>query len=366
MGSKVPREMRGDHLLAVESSCDETAAAVIRGDRDIVSNVISSQVEVHSHFGGVVPELASRHHLVNIVPVVREALSRAKETDPSFVGMRGIRGIAVSRGPGLVGSLMVGLQTVKGMCLYGNVPLVGVNHLEAHLEAVYGVVVKEREVSPEALPKPIPCPHVALLVSGGHSLLLHVKKRGCYEVLGGTRDDAAGEAFDKVAKMLGLGYPGGVIIDRLSRKGDREALHFPRALPGRKQKDFSFSGLKTAVRNHLEKEGPPEGNEKLADFCASLQEAIVDALLRKTKFALQDTRCSTLVLAGGVAANSRLRQAAREMASSLGWEVFIPPMNLCTDNAAMVGVAGSRILREGGGSQLDVDATCRWLPGESC
>ena len=358
--------MRGEYLLAVESSCDETAAAVIRGERQILSNVISSQVDVHSHFGGVVPELASRHHIVNIVPVVKEAIHRAEERDPSFQGLPAVRGIAVSRGPGLVGSLMVGLQMVKGMCLYADVPLVGVNHLEAHLEAVYGVLIKEKESLYEELPEPVPCPHVALLVSGGHSLLLHVKKRGCYDVLGGTRDDAAGEAFDKVAKMLGLGYPGGVVIDKLSKRGDPKSIHFPRALPGKKQRDFSFSGLKTAVRNHLNNEGPPEGDQELADFCASLQEAIVDALLKKTRYALQDTGCSALVLAGGVAANSRLREASREMAESLGWEVFQPPMSLCTDNAAMVGVAGARILRQGGVSQLDTDATCRWLPGGSC
>lgn len=352
-----------DYLLAVESSCDETAASVVKGERRIISSVVSSQIDIHACFGGVVPELASRHHIVNIVPVIREALNRASSLDKDFQGFSSLKGIAVSSGPGLVGSLMMGLQTVKGMCLATGLPLVGINHLEAHLEAIYAVEIESTEELNGDLPPKIQCPYVALLVSGGHTLLINVKERGIYSIVGGTRDDAAGEAYDKVAKMLGLGYPGGVIIDKLAKGGNPRAIHFPRALPGRKQRDFSFSGLKTAVRRHLQQNGVPKRGTELNDLCASFQEAVVEVLIQKAVFAMEDEKAATLVLAGGVAANSRLRERAAQLVEERGWRVAFPPLSLCTDNAAMVAVAGARKFNEGRFSDLSLDAVCRSLPG---
>ncbi len=355
--------MTFNYILGVESSCDETAASVIKGERKILSNVVASQIDVHACFGGVVPELASRHHVVNLVPVINEAMDKAMKLDPEFKGISGLSGVAVSYGPGLVGSLMMGLQAAKGLCFYTGLPLLGVNHLEAHLEAIYAVEIKRRE-DLEKEPTPVvECPHVALLVSGGHTLLIHVMKRGSYVLLGGTRDDAAGEAYDKVAKMLGLGYPGGVVIDKLAVQGDPKAIHFPRAMSGRKYLDFSFSGLKTAVRSYIKKKGAPEGNSELADFCASFQESVVDALLEKATYAMERTCCKTLVLSGGVAANSRLRAKSNTLAFERGWQVKVPATNLCTDNAAMVAVAGSRVFHEGKVSGMSLDAVCRVLPG---
>lgn len=390
-------------VLGIESSCDETAASVVGYQRVVLSNVVASQIAIHKLFGGVVPELASRHHMVSITTVVRAAIAHAfgipdshwmlsgtskvrsesehceitKKQEQSIARSTDILalfdGIAVTCGPGLVGSLMVGLQVAKGLSVATGVPLTGVNHLEAHLEAVYAVegdavgrvdgwdCVKDTSGGPE-LPPPPATPHVALVVSGGHTVLLLVERRGAYRMLGSTRDDAAGEAFDKVAKMLGLGYPGGVTINRLARGGDPAAIQFPRALPTRGELDFSFSGLKTAVRLYLQRNGPPANARSMQDFCASVQEAIVDVLVRKARAAVRLSSVSHLVVAGGVAANTRLTEAVRAAAERDGFAVHIPHAHLCTDNAAMVAVAGARRVAEGQMNSLELDATARWMP----
>ena len=328
-------------VLGIESSCDETAAAVLRGEQ-ILSNVVSSQVEVHRPYGGVVPELASRHHIRNIVYVVHQALEDAGVT------LAELDGLAVTRGPGLVGALLVGLQTAKGMAYATGLPLVGVNHLEGHLQA--SRLVEGAEPPPER--------HVALLVSGGHTTLILVEGFGNYRMLGASRDDAAGEAFDKVAKLLGLGYPGGPIIERLAQNGDPAAIRFPRALPRRDELDFSFSGLKTSVANHVRKHGTPEG-DAVNDLCASFQQAVVDVLVRKACRAVRARRARALVAAGGVLANTAVRQALTRAAEEEGFELHVPPVSLCTDNAAMIACAGITRLQAGERAGLDMNAEPR-------
>ena len=327
-------------ILGIESSCDETAAAVLRDGDRMLSNVVSSQVAVHAPYGGVVPELASRHHLRNIVPVVQRALGEAG------VGLSDLTGVAVTRGPGLVGALLVGIQFAKSLAFVHELPLIAVNHLEGHLfsSRLGGATPPER--------------HVALLVSGGHTALILARGFGQYWMLGRSRDDAAGEAFDKVAKLLGLGYPGGPVIESLARGGDPDRIHFPRALPGKTNLDFSFSGLKTAVANHVRENGSPEGQD-LSDFCASFQAAVADVLVRKAAQALRIERANTLVAAGGVLANGAVRAALTERAARDGFEVIVPPMGLCTDNAAMIAAAGTEHLRRGRRDGLDVNAVPR-------
>lgn len=332
-------------VLGIESSCDETAAAVVGADLQVRSNVISSQVDIHHEFGGVVPELASRHHVLNIVTVVDVALHRAGVT------LSELDGVAVTVGPGLVGALLVGLQYAKSLAFVTGLPLLAVDHLLAHLEAPF------LDCPPDAAPS---FPHVCLLVSGGHTLI-GVRRSGLdLEVLGATRDDAAGEAYDKVAKMLGLGYPGGRLIDRLALAGDPRAVHFPRALRGRRGWDFSFSGLKTAVKQHLAHHGAPDSDLALADLCASFQEAVVDVLVERARQAMQHTGLPDLVVAGGVAANQRLRQVLQQMAGQTGCRLHIPPPVLCTDNAAMVAAVGQRLLAAGRLADLAVNATSSW------
>jgi len=327
-------------VLGIESSCDETAAAVVREGRTILSNVVSSQVATHRPFGGVVPELASREHVRNIVPVVRQALEASGQT------LEEMSAIAVTRGPGLVGALLVGVQLAKAMAYVLGMPLVGINHLEGHLCA------------PLLAGDPPPERHLALLVSGGHTGLVLVEGFGHYRLLGGTRDDAAGEAFDKVAKLLALGYPGGPVIERLAARGNPEAIRFPRALPGREELDFSFSGLKTAVANHVRRQGTPAG-EQLADLCASFQQAVVDVLVRKTERALHQRRARALVAAGGVLANGAIRRALAAMTAEAGVALHIPPVALCTDNAAMIAAAGARRLAAGARDGVDLNAVAR-------
>ena len=328
-------------ILGIESSCDETAAAVLSGDR-ILSNVISSQVEVHRPYGGVVPELASRHHIRNIVYVVHQALQDAE------LSLEQLDGLAVTRGPGLVGALLVGLQTAKGMAYATGLPLVGVNHLEGHLQA--------SRLVPDATPPPER--HVALLVSGGHTALILVEGFGQYRLLGASRDDAAGEAFDKVAKLLGLGYPGGPIIEELAAAGDPAAIAFPRALPRRDELDFSFSGLKTAVANYVRRTGTPQGDE-VNDLCASFQQAVVDVLVRKACRAVRARRARALVAAGGVLANGAVRRALAQAADKEGFALHVPPVSLCTDNAAMIAAAGILRLQAGERAGLDLNAEPR-------
>jgi N6-L-threonylcarbamoyladenine synthase len=334
-------------VLGLETSCDETAAAVVEvedpaGPRPrgrALSDVVHTQADVHARFGGVVPELASRDHLQRILPVVDEALSRAG------CELRSIDGLSVTAGPGLVGALLVGVQVAKALALGAGKPLVGVNHLEGHLLAVLLADAAATPGSPESAPAP---PWLALVVSGGHTSLYAVRALGDYRALGHTLDDAAGEAFDKVAKLLGLPYPGGVHIDRLAREGDPAAIAFPRGLSKRRrdQFDFSFSGLKTAVLQHLREHGQPRGQE-LRDLCASFQEAICDALTLRAVRAARAAGLETLVLCGGVAANSRLRALAQERCAAHGLTLHLPAPKLCTDNGAMIAMAGAQRLARG-------------------
>jgi N6-L-threonylcarbamoyladenine synthase len=314
-------------VLGIETSCDETAAAVVEDGRRVLSDVISTQIEIHRRFGGVVPELASRNHIVQVMPVIDQAIAEAG-------GPGAIDAVAVTSGPGLVGALLVGVQVAKGLAAAWEKPLIGVNHLEGHLLAAF------LGETPPAFP------FLGLVVSGGHSSLYAARGFGDYQLHGSTRDDAAGEAFDKGAKLLGLPYPGGVAIDRLARGGDPRAVKFPRAVVKGADLDFSFSGLKTALLHRVREHGVPSG-QALSDLCASYQEAIVGALLQKAFRAARRYQLPRLVLAGGVAANSRLRAAALEQADEQGVAVIVPPVRLCTDNAAMIAVAGTEALRRG-------------------
>jgi N6-L-threonylcarbamoyladenine synthase len=329
-------------ILGIETSCDETAAAVVEDGKAIRSSVISSQVLVHAEYGGVVPEVASRQHLATVVKVVRQALREAE------VEASDLDGVAATCGPGLVGPLLVGLEMGKSLAYAIARPIVGVNHLRGHLAAVY--------LEHAQNPSPPPFPHIALLVSGGHTTLFRAEGQAKTTLLGSTRDDAAGEAFDKVAKLLGLGYPGGMVIDRLAATGNATAIHFPRALPGREDLDFSFSGLKTAVAMRIAAKGRPK-ESALSDFCASFQAAVVDVLARKARRALAREGLRDLVVCGGVAANRGLRQALASAATEDGFSLYIPTPVLCTDNAAMIALAGTWALARGerGGLDLSVD-----------
>ena len=328
-------------LLTIESSCDETSAAIVDDGREILSNVIASQEAVHSLYGGVVPELASRKHLEVVSPVIEEALSRASLT------LGSIEGVAVTQGPGLAGALLVGISVAKALAYAQNIPLVGIHHIEAHLFAVF-------------LEKPVPFPFVALVVSGGHTHLYRVDGFAQYRTLGQTRDDAAGEAFDKVAKILGLPYPGGALIDKLATVGDPGSIKFPRPLLHDGSYNFSFSGLKTAVMQFVRKNPGSEGGEALHNLCASFQAAVCDVLVGKTRAALLDTGIEHLVVAGGVACNSGLRAAMGALARETGVQLSIASPILCTDNAAMLAVPGDYYLRNGIRSGLQLDAKTVW------
>jgi N6-L-threonylcarbamoyladenine synthase len=333
-------------VLGLESSCDETAAAIVERGSHALSDVVASQVDVHARYGGVVPELASRAHVIHVIPVIEEALTAASLT------LDDIDGIAVTQGPGLVGALLVAVQTAKAIAYTREIPLVGVHHLEGHLSAVY---LEE---------DPPPFPHLALVVSGGHTSLIRVSDHGHLGELGATRDDAAGEAFDKVAKLLGLGYPGGVVIDRLARDGDPDAVPFPRAMTRKETGyEFSFSGLKTAVLNWVRKHGVPEG-KALSDLCASFQATVVEVLVRKTRAAARDEGLEHVQVCGGVAANSALRAALRAAGEQDGFRVYIPPPQRCTDNAAMIAAAGHYRLLRGERAAPELCATSSLpLPG---
>ncbi len=331
-------------LLAIETSCDETAAAVVRG-RKVLSNVLRSQLE-HQRYGGVVPELAARAHLQSIIPIVREALQRAG------LGMEQLDALAVTTEPGLIGSLLVGVNFAKGLALRWNLPLVPVNHLEGHMFS--GFLEEE----------PPEFPFLALVVSGGHTALFWVRSFADYSLLGSTRDDAAGEAFDKIATLLGLGYPGGPAIDRCATHGNPQAFSFPRPLLNDPSDDFSFSGLKSAVRALLQRHYPngvPQ--EVLADLCASAQAAIVEVLVHKTLRAAHRCRARTIVVAGGVSANSALRRQFQQEAVRLGLRVVFPQTVYCLDNAAMIGlVAHEKLCRLGAEAFRILSFTARPTP----
>lgn len=310
-----------DLILAIETSCDETAAAVLRDGRHVLSSVVASQVDFHRRFGGVVPEIASRKHTEAIVGVVEEALERAG------VGLHELSAVAVTYGPGLVGALVVGVAYAKGLSLATGLPLVGVNHLEGHL---FANMLADPTVTP---------PLVALLVSGGHTSLVHVPSWGEYHTLGSTIDDAAGEAFDKVAKALGLGYPGGPAISRLAAQGDPAAIAFPRAMLRSGDYDFSLSGLKTAVVTHIAKERAAGREIDPADLAASFQQAVIDVQVAKAVSAALECGVTTFCIGGGVAANAALREALRVALAERGIRLSVPPFELCTDNAAMIAAA---------------------------
>lgn len=335
-------------VLGIESSCDETAAAVVRDGRVIISSVISSQIELHRPFGGVVPELASREHLDKIEPIVQAALAEANAK------LEDLDAIAVTQGPGLVGSLLVGVCYAKALAFGLKIPLIGVNHIEGH---VFSVIFDNAAIEYPAL---------ALIVSGGHTNLFYVPEPGKYKVVSRTRDDAAGEAFDKVAKMLGLEYPGGPVIDRLAREGDTSAIRFTRAKISDGRPDFSFSGLKTAVSRYLREKGidPNSGDEpspEIKDIAASFQRSVVDALVETMEQQATKLSARTLIVAGGVASNSALRDSAAAAATRLGIPVYFPSPHLSTDNAAMIAAAGHFHLARGekSGTEMTADVGMR-------
>jgi len=309
-------------ILGIDTSCDDTAAAVVKDGYSILSNIVSSQNEIHSKYGGIVPELASRKHIEMIIPVVNEAMIEAG------VRFNEISAIAVSRGPGLIGSLLVGVCFAKSLSFTRNIPLVAINHLEGHIYSIF------LEANPGY-------PFLALVVSGGHTSFYRVDGFGLYSELGRTRDDAAGEAFDKVAKLLGFGYPGGPIIDALAAKGNADAIAFPRTFI-KESYDVSFSGLKTAVLNYTRK----YPDTKKEDIAASFQSAVIEILIKRTLDLAHLTNVSNIVLSGGVAANSFLRRKIKEKTEDNGLEVYLPSLNLCTDNAAMIAAAGYHQFRK--------------------
>jgi N6-L-threonylcarbamoyladenine synthase len=323
-------------VLGIETSCDETAAAVVSEDGTVLSDVVHTQIALHAPFGGVVPELASRDHLRNIEPVIRAALEGAGTS------INDLDGLAVTCRPGLSGALLVGIQIAQGLAWGARKPLVGVDHLVGHLLASF------LRFTPDAAPPP-ELPFVALLASGGHTALYRVDGLSLEQTheLGATRDDAAGEAFDKVAKLLGLGYPGGPIIDRLAAEGNPEAIELARPMPSRTSLEFSFSGLKTDVMRWVTRNGRPGNDQTLRDLCASFQRRVVDALVTKAIRAARQEEVQTLVLAGGVAANRELRQRLTDAGARYGLRVVVPSLRACTDNAAMIAYAGLLRLARG-------------------
>lgn len=326
------------NILAIETSCDETAAAVVRNGRQILSNIISSQIDIHTLYGGVVPEIASRKHMEKINQVIIKAL------DDAGMALADIDAIGVTYGPGLVGALLVGVSAAKAISFASGKPLVGVHHIEGHISANY---IENKELEP---------PFLCLVVSGGHTHLVIVKDYGKYEVIGRTRDDAAGEAFDKVARAIGLGYPGGPKIDKLSKEGNPHAVEFPRAVIDEAPYDFSFSGLKSAVLNHLNSCKMKGIEENPADIAASFQQAVTDVLVSRAIKAADEYSIRKLAIAGGVASNSSIRQALKDECNKRGIEFYYPSPVFCTDNAAMIGVAAYYEYMNGVRSSLDLNA----------
>lgn len=339
----MPKDMncKGEKFLtlSIESSCDETAAAVLANGRELLSNVISTQIETHKLYGGVVPEIASRQHLMNINSVIAKALEDAGVT------ISDIDLIAVTYGPGLIGALVIGVAAAKALALANDIPLVGVNHMHGHISSNY---ISYPELEP---------PFVSLVISGGHTNLINVKDYIDFEVIGSTRDDAVGEAYDKVARVIGLGYPGGLKIDNIAKVGNPEAIHFKRVYLDKDSLDFSFSGIKTAVLNYVNTERQANRELDISNIAAGFQEAIVDVLVDKSMQAVRQYGNGRLVLAGGVAANSRIREAITRRCEKEGIKLYLPEKKLCTDNAAMIGCAGYYKYLKCGADSLHLDAT---------
>ncbi len=333
-------------ILAVESSCDETAAAVVRNGREVLSNIIYSQIALHEEYGGVVPEIASRKHIEKIDQVVSQALLQADRE------LEEMDAIAVTYGPGLVGALLVGVSFAKSMSFASGIPLIGIHHIEGHISANY---IENRDLEP---------PFICLVVSGGHSHLLVVKDYGEYEILGQTRDDAAGEACDKVARAIGLGYPGGPKIDKISKEGNPDAIHFPRARVAQSEYDFSFSGLKSAVLNHLNSCRMKGEEVNRADVAASFQKAVTDVLVEHSMHAVSQLGYSRFAIAGGVASNSALRSAFEKACREAGIAFYHPSPVFCTDNAAMIGTAAYYEYRRGVRHGFDLNAVPNLKLGE--
>lgn len=338
--------MKATYILAIESSCDETAAAVVANGREVISNVISSQIALHTLYGGVVPEIASRKHVEKINPVITEALEQAKMT------LDDIDAIAVTYGPGLVGSLLVGVSAAKALAFAADKPLIGVHHIEGHVSANY---ISHKDLEP---------PFVSLVVSGGHSHIVIVKDYGDYEIIGRTHDDAAGEAFDKVARAIGLGYPGGPKIDKLAKEGDPHAIAFPRACIDGCPYDYSFSGVKSAVLNYINQQEMKGEEINRADVAASFQESVVDVLSTRAVAAAKAYGYNKIALAGGVACNSALRAKMNEVCEANGVKLYYPEPILCTDNAAMIGAAGYYEYLHGVRHGLDLNAVPNLKLGE--
>lgn len=333
-------------ILGIESSCDETAASVVKNGREVLSNIISSQIDLHTQYGGVVPEIASRKHIEKINQVIEEALEKAE------VALQDITAIAVTYGPGLVGALLVGVSAAKAISFASNIPLIGIHHIEGHISANY---IENPELKP---------PFVCLVASGGHSHLVLVKDYGVYEIIGRTRDDAAGEAFDKVARVIGLGYPGGPKIDKLAKEGNADAISFPRAKLQDSEYDFSFSGLKSSVLNYVNSCKMKGEAICEADIAASFQKAVIDVLVDHSLHAVLEFGSDKFAIAGGVASNTSLRAALKEACAVQGVKFYYPSPIFCTDNAAMIGVAGYYEYQKGVRSGYDLNAVPNLKLGE--
>lgn len=333
-------------ILGIETSCDETSASIVKNGREVISNVISSQVDLHKKYGGVVPEIASRKHVELIIPVINQALEEAD------LALEELDGIAVTYGPGLVGALLVGVSAAKALAFTVDKPLIGVNHIEGHIAANY---IQHKELEP---------PFVCLVVSGGHSHIVYVKDYGEYEIVGRTRDDAAGEAFDKVARALGMGYPGGPLIDKAAKLGNPEAVNFPRVYFEKGNLDFSFSGIKTAVLNYINVQNQKGEGYKIEDICASFQRAMVEVLVNNLISAAKLKGTSKVALAGGVAANSCLRSEFMKASQDNNFKAYYPSPILCTDNAAMIACSAYYRLTKGQVSDLHLNAVPALKLGE--